>query len=133
MNGIGRRLKYERIRLGFTQAQFGSVGGVATNAQAHYESGVRVPRADYFAGVAAAGADVMYVLSGGRSRPCGVALPEHERFFIESYRSLPGSGKHLIHQLLEMLCDERFVRCLMCHVQHVGSCGYDTQNAMSPD
>ncbi|MGC6371877.1 helix-turn-helix domain-containing protein [Pseudomonas sp. K2I15] len=65
---IGARLKAERVRLGYSQAALGKVGGVETNAQGRYENGVRFPRADYLALIAAAGIDVLFVITGKRSK-----------------------------------------------------------------
>lgn len=61
---FGQRLKQERQRLAFTQAQFAAVGGVAPNAQVKYEHGERQPRADYLAGLASIGVDVLYIVTG---------------------------------------------------------------------
>ena len=47
MSGIGSRLRQERERLGLSQKVFGEIGGVEANAQGKYESGGRVPKADY--------------------------------------------------------------------------------------
>lgn len=64
MIGIGPRLKQERIRLKLSQSALGAIGGVETNAQGNYESGIRFPRADYLSRVADAGIDVAYVVTG---------------------------------------------------------------------
>lgn len=67
MSEMGARLRQERKRLGFSQREMGLVGGVAANAQGKYESGERVPKADYLAALAAAGVDVLYVLTDRRN------------------------------------------------------------------
>ncbi|MGH8416219.1 MAG: helix-turn-helix domain-containing protein [Pseudomonas sp.] len=64
MNGIGKRLKQERKRLKLTQSALGAIGGVEANAQGHYESGQRLPRADYLFRIAAAGVDIGRVVTG---------------------------------------------------------------------
>ncbi|NBB09796.1 helix-turn-helix domain-containing protein [Pseudomonas sp. SLFW] len=64
MNGIGKRLKQERKRLKLTQSALGAIGGVEANAQGHYESGQRLPRADYLFRIAAAGVDISRVVTG---------------------------------------------------------------------
>jgi transcriptional regulator with XRE-family HTH domain len=64
MNGIGKRLRQERKRLKLTQSALGAIGGVEANAQGHYESGQRLPRADYLFRVAAAGVDISRVVTG---------------------------------------------------------------------
>lgn len=66
MSEMGDRLRQERKRLGWSQNEMGALGGVAANAQGKYESGDRVPRADYLAALADAGVDVLYVLTGRR-------------------------------------------------------------------
>ncbi len=60
----GDRLREERLRLGLTQEQFGALGGVRKQAQLKYEKGERKPDATYFEGIAAAGANVDYILTG---------------------------------------------------------------------
>lgn len=66
MNGIGRRLKEERVRLKLSQSALGAIGGVETNAQGNYEGGTRYPRADYLSRIAQSGVDVTYVVTGLR-------------------------------------------------------------------
>jgi len=63
MSGIGTRLRQERRRLGLSQREMGQLGGVAVNAQGKYESGERIPKADYLAALACVGVDVLYVLT----------------------------------------------------------------------
>lgn len=67
MSGIGTRLRQERRRLGLSQREMGQIGGVAANAQGKYESGDRMPKADYLAALAGAGVDVLYVLTSRHS------------------------------------------------------------------
>jgi transcriptional regulator with XRE-family HTH domain len=67
MNEIGTRLRQERKRLGLSQKEMGLLGGVAANAQGKYESGERVPKADYLAALSRAGVDVLYVLTSRRA------------------------------------------------------------------
>lgn len=52
--------------MGMTQDALAAAGGVQRRAQANYEAGERVPDASYLAGVAAAGLDVLYVITGQR-------------------------------------------------------------------
>lgn len=64
----GLRLKEERERIGLSQASFAAVGGASKGSQILYEKG-KPPTADYLAAIAAAGADVTYILTGRRERP----------------------------------------------------------------
>jgi transcriptional regulator with XRE-family HTH domain len=45
----------------------GQLGGVAANAQGKYESGERLPKADYLAALASVGVDVLFVLTNRRA------------------------------------------------------------------
>mgnify|MGYP000888430742 CR=1 FL=1 len=69
---IGERLREERSRLGLSQAQLGEIGGVQKQAQLKYEKGDRQPDALYLEAVAAAGVDVLYVLTG---KPVAAPVP----------------------------------------------------------
>ncbi|MBF0127681.1 MAG: helix-turn-helix transcriptional regulator [Magnetococcales bacterium] len=60
------RIKEERSRLGLSQAAFGALGGVSRVAQESYEAGRRDVSTAYLAAIAAAGVDVMYILTGVR-------------------------------------------------------------------
>ena len=66
MTTIGQRLREERNRLGENQEVFGRLGGVGKHAQINYEKGERSPDGDYFARIAAGGADVLYIITGMR-------------------------------------------------------------------
>lgn len=64
LSTIGERLREERELLGLSQPAFAEVGGVQKRAQINYEKDERYPDAAYLAAVAAAGVDVLYVLTG---------------------------------------------------------------------
>lgn len=64
---IGLRLKQERGRLGFTQAEFASIGEVTRQSQAKYEKGLRFPDAVYLSRLSRAGLNVDFVLSNDGS------------------------------------------------------------------
>lgn len=63
---LSSRLKEERKRLGLTQAEFGSAGGVGRATQCLYEAGERQPNAEYLAGISAIGCDLYFLISGER-------------------------------------------------------------------
>jgi transcriptional regulator with XRE-family HTH domain len=64
MGTIGERLSEERSRLGYSQEKLAQLGGVQRRAQIRYEKGERAPDALYLARVAAAGVDVLFVVTG---------------------------------------------------------------------
>ncbi|HBO9342665.1 helix-turn-helix domain-containing protein [Pseudomonas aeruginosa] len=67
LSTIGERLREERERKGMNQSSFAEVGGVQKRAQINYEKDERHPDAAYLAAIAAAGVDVLYVLTGQRA------------------------------------------------------------------
>lgn len=73
MPTLGERLAEERTRLGFNQPDFAALGGVKRTSQVNYEANARRPDADYLRGIAAAGADIQYVVTGVRSLNAGTA------------------------------------------------------------
>lgn len=68
MEHLGSRLKLERQRLGLSQSAMATLGGIQPNAQCVYERGQRSPRAGYLAKLSAAGADIVFLLTGDRTR-----------------------------------------------------------------
>lgn len=69
-NSIGIRLKTAREKLGKTQSEFAEIAadfgapGVTRQSQAKYEKGLATASSAYLASIAAAGVDVLYVLTG---------------------------------------------------------------------
>ena len=86
---IGDRLREERQRLDINQTQFGELGGVTKKTQMLYESGERFPDAAYLAAIAAAGADVRYIITGDREGPVPDVLTSDERLMLDRYRASP--------------------------------------------
>ncbi|WP_458379190.1 helix-turn-helix domain-containing protein [Pseudomonas chlororaphis] len=83
---IGERLKEERVRLGFNQAEFAAFAGVAKTSQFNYEKGERSPDSAYLAAVAEKGVDVLYVVSGERRLTAADSITEDEMCLLEYYR-----------------------------------------------
>jgi len=83
--------------LGESQEAFGAIGGVARNAQHNYEKGVRLPDVGYLAAIAAAGADVQYIVTGLRSDSSCPAPSGEELDLLNHYRSCTASDRdHLL-------------------------------------
>lgn len=79
-------LEEERLRIRKTQEEMAEIGGVKLRTYANYASGDRVPDASFLASIAAAGADVQYILTGERS---GNALAPEEQELISYWRAAP--------------------------------------------
>ncbi|MBD8573833.1 helix-turn-helix transcriptional regulator [Pseudomonas syringae] len=105
MIGIGPRLKRERIRLKLSQSALGTIGGVETNAQGNYESGLRFPRADYLSRIAEAGVDITYVITGQEKTALDRARcvdSELSRVIARLHSSLHDITQHL-YQMTHLL------------------------------
>jgi transcriptional regulator with XRE-family HTH domain len=85
---IGNRLKEEREKLGFNQTDFAAIGGVGRKSQFNYEDDERRPDAAYLAAIAAAGADIRYIVTGDREGPPPLALSPDEQVLLDGYRAL---------------------------------------------
>ena len=102
---IGTRLREERERLGMTQEGFGQAGGVLKRALIRYEKGERMPDATFLAAIAAAGADVLYILTGQRSGVASAApvaaepaaqLSRRALAVAQNYEATSEEGKKII-------------------------------------
>lgn len=89
---FGERLKEERVRLGCSQEAMGAIGGVRKLAQHNYEKGERAPDSTYLAAIAAAGADVLYILTGERTANAAQGLRADEQLLLEVYDALSIDG-----------------------------------------
>lgn len=94
MNNFCDRLREERERLGYNQADFGEIGGVKKLAQFNYEKGERSPDAAYLAKISAIGVDIVYLITGQRSFP--VALNPKEEALLDNYRNSNEAGKKAV-------------------------------------
>ncbi len=85
------RLREERERLDLSQPVMAALGGVQKRAQINYESGERIPDAAYLLGVAKAGVDVLYVITGQRAGGVKPAptLTSDEEELLSLFRSAP--------------------------------------------
>jgi transcriptional regulator with XRE-family HTH domain len=70
LDEFARRLRTERLRLGLSQAQMATAGGVAKATQIGYEQAARKPDAGYLVGLLNADVDLMFLFTG---------TPKHER------------------------------------------------------
>ncbi len=75
MHSYGEKIREERERLGLSQTEFGDAMGVTKKTQGLYERGEREPDGSYFQAAAAAGCDVLYILTGRREPKVGARSP----------------------------------------------------------
>lgn len=68
MHSYGEKIREERERIGLSQTEFGAATGVTKKTQGLYERGEREPDGSYLQAAAAAGCDVLYILTGRREQ-----------------------------------------------------------------
>ncbi|MXN77196.1 transcriptional regulator [Burkholderia sp. 4701] len=93
------------MRIGLSQDEFATVGGVARRSQSAYESDERAPDAGYLLAVREIGVDIGYVLTGERAAAGGAAAEQGARDADEAdvlamYRQLNEAGKASLHAFL---------------------------------
>ena len=86
---VGKRLKEERSRLGLGQVAFAQACNVSRSTQTYFEADTNVPGGAYLIAADALGVDVLYVLTGRRSRPVDMK----EAALLDNYRALDDDGK----------------------------------------
>jgi transcriptional regulator with XRE-family HTH domain len=104
---FGARLREERKRLGFKQAEFAALVGTDVPKQSLYENDRRQLRARYLARIEPVGVDLLYVLTGRRN--AGVPLGDDAGAFLAAYLDLPEEVREGV---------ERLVRDLTRYVGH---------------
>lgn len=98
---IGARIREERNRMALSQEAFGAIPGVTKQAQIKYEKDERHPDTLYLAAIAAAGADVLYILTGQRTE--GTASDPAEQVLLDSYRRCKPDARANLIQMAALL------------------------------
>lgn len=105
---VAERLKEERERLALSQPRFGDLAGVVKQTVIQWEKGASAPDAIQLSKLAAAGADVQYILTGERTAaPTLTAqqeragysvevLSKEEQALLDNYRNSPETGKKIV-------------------------------------
>jgi transcriptional regulator with XRE-family HTH domain len=109
---IGKRLREERERLGFNQIDFAGIAGTIRGTQYNYESGKRSPDALYLAAIAAAGADVNYILTGHRAHLIsedspGYTLRPDQKALLDNLEHCPKEDQDAIRRMALLCAGDR--------------------------
>lgn len=97
------RIREERERLGFTQAQFAGIGKVTSRSQQNYETTERKPDADYLAEIARVGADIGYIVTGQRTQN---SVNELDSKLLSAFRSAHPSVQAFVLQGLGLQVEQ---------------------------
>ena len=82
---FSERLIAERNRLDKNQADFGRIGGIVKKTQGEYENDHPPAFANYLEKIAAAGADILFIVTGQRNNE--PVLTKEEKEMLALYRA----------------------------------------------
>lgn len=102
---LGDRLREERERLKLSQPNFASIAATTKQTLFSWESGKTAPDGFLLAAFAAAGVDVLYVITGQRSQGAAEVelLPPDERVLVDAYRRCNAEAKRNLIQTAALL------------------------------
>lgn len=103
LDTFGSRLRKERVRLGLNQTDFAEIGGIQKDGQVKYEADKREPGAAYMTAIAAAGVDILYVLTGVIT----VSANDDEVALLSGYRELSERDKTSVLGMIDNLRPRR--------------------------
>lgn len=89
---ISERIKTEREALGLSQQALAERLGISLRSQQNYEKGDRSPDSEYLAAMAAAGADVLFILTG-EPTPVIPTPDPGELLLVTNYRECTAEDK----------------------------------------
>src|SRR5690606_29605746 len=82
------RLREERDAMGLSQPKFAAIAGTTKQTLFSWETDKTAPSASQLADFAAAGVDVVYILTGTRQAQSDASLTEPEQELVAQYRCL---------------------------------------------
>lgn len=97
--GIPARLKEERERLLLTQTGLAERIGSTKRSIINWEGGAASPSAEAIASMAALDADVLYILTGQRSKPLESTLTPRQKALLDNYSHTDAEGQRAIEQV----------------------------------
>lgn len=100
---MSSRLRGERKARGLNQAEFGALGGVGLQTQSRYEKGETEPSAGYFAQLATAGVDILFILTGHRTIE---SLPSDVSVVAQVISHMPKRSRAAFVRLLQILAHD---------------------------
>ncbi|MFT8210575.1 MAG: helix-turn-helix domain-containing protein, partial [Symbiopectobacterium sp.] len=113
LEGVGERLKSERLRLGLSQESFAERCGVKKLTQYNYEKSERHPDAAYLVSAKALGVDVNYLITGERSDEASaldVVRDEEEAEVLTAFRYIPGETREVAKRTLTAMAEKKAAR-----------------------
>lgn len=104
---FGERLKEERVRLGLTQIGLAEKAGQSREMLGKYERGAAEPGASVLMALAAAGIDVLYLLTETRTPTTASALSSEEAALIDNYHHADEADQAAARRILTALAQQK--------------------------
>lgn len=86
---MGLRIREERERLGFSQAAFSGIAEATRNSQLNWEKGSATPNGAALEAWSKIGVDVLYIITGQRSKPIEDTLSADRKVLLDAYDKAP--------------------------------------------
>jgi transcriptional regulator with XRE-family HTH domain len=96
---LGARLREVREEMGLSQTELAEIGGVIRNSQGSYERSERMPDTGYMQKIGAAGADIIYILTGIRATAFSSMLSPEEQALLDNFRACEEADQSALRQL----------------------------------
>lgn len=100
---FGERLRSERLRIGMQQLELADACAVARKTLSVWEKGEQTPNAAVLSRMAAAGVDVLYVVTGKRAGESETTLAPAERTLLQAWRDSNDKGRAALAAMAEVL------------------------------
>ncbi|OZI15441.1 hypothetical protein CE195_01510 [Sodalis-like symbiont of Philaenus spumarius] len=113
LEGVGDRLKSERLRLGLSQEIFAERCGVKKLTQYNYEKSERHPDTGYLIAAKVLGIDLLYVITGERSDEASaldVVRDEEEAEMLTAFRHIPSETREVAKRTLTAMAEKKSAR-----------------------
>ncbi len=113
LEGVGERLRTERLRLGLSQENFAEQCGVKKLTQYNYEKGERHPDTAYLIAAKAIGVDLLFLITGERSDEASaldVVRDEEEAEMLTAFRHIPSETREVAKRTLTAMAEKKAAR-----------------------
>jgi len=109
IDSLGERMRESRKALQLSQDDVASRCGVSREMWGKYERGAAIPGGEVLAAMAAAGFDIVYVLTGARTLPVSerATLSMRQRALLDNYEHTDEPGKRVIESTASLAAQSR--------------------------
>lgn len=104
---VGARLREARNALGLDQAEVAALVGVTRVQWGRYERGIGVPGGEVLGRAAAAGIDILYVITGSREFAAPPPITPRARALLDNYAHASEEGQRTIERVADLAAQSK--------------------------